>query len=83
MSWEVIWDLAALNEAAGFVKTHNKDVSTLLDARDVLEQTERPEGSRSWGAHHRRLHLGPWRVLYRIDRVAHQIHIEHVGYRSD
>ncbi|MFK0025206.1 type II toxin-antitoxin system RelE/ParE family toxin [Streptomyces sp. NPDC090798] len=31
------------------------------------------------GVDHRRLHHGPWRILYRIDAEARTLHIERIG----
>ncbi|WP_409470513.1 type II toxin-antitoxin system RelE family toxin [Streptomyces sp. HC307] len=79
MTWRVVWEPAALDAAAGHLKDDPLGVDALLQATDQLAENERPEGSRAWGAQHRRLHRGPWRVLYRVDPDAHTLHIEHVG----
>ncbi|MBC9726733.1 type II toxin-antitoxin system RelE/ParE family toxin [Streptomyces sp. TRM68367] len=79
MTWEVQWEPAALNEATGYLKDEPQGVDGLLRAADQLTENPRPEGSRAWGADHRRLHHGPWRILYRMDQDARVIHIEHIG----
>lgn len=63
----------------GFLKDDPQGVDTLLQATDGLTESPRPEGSRAWGVHHRRLHRGPWRILNRIDEEARTLHIEHIG----
>ncbi|HSX98757.1 MAG TPA: type II toxin-antitoxin system RelE/ParE family toxin [Streptomyces sp.] len=79
MTWQVRWEPAALNAAAGHLEDDPDSVDALLRATDQLAENERPEGSRAWGAAHRRLHHGPWRILYRLDPEARTPHIEHVG----
>ncbi|WP_200304491.1 type II toxin-antitoxin system RelE/ParE family toxin [Streptomyces adelaidensis] len=79
MTWQVLWEPAALNSAAGHLKGDPNSVDTLLRAADRLAQDERPEGSHAWGAEHRRSHRAPWRILCRIDPQTRTLHIEHVG----
>ncbi|MDU8995538.1 MULTISPECIES: type II toxin-antitoxin system RelE/ParE family toxin [Streptomyces] len=79
MTWRVLWEPAALNAATGHLKDDPQGVDALLRATDQLTEDERPEGSRAWGVDHRRLHHGPWRILYRIDAEARTLHIEHIG----
>ncbi|WP_065962573.1 type II toxin-antitoxin system RelE family toxin [Streptomyces sparsogenes] len=80
MSWQVVWEPAALDAAAGHLKVDPRSVDDLLRATGKLAENHRPEGSRPWGTEHRRLRHGPWRILYRLDRDAHTLHIEHIGY---
>ncbi|WP_112469350.1 type II toxin-antitoxin system RelE family toxin [Streptomyces triticisoli] len=79
MTWQVVWEPAALDAAAGHLKDDPPSVEALLRATDRLAENERPDGSRAWGTRHRRLHYGTWRVPYRLDPEARTIHIEHVG----
>jgi mRNA-degrading endonuclease RelE of RelBE toxin-antitoxin system len=79
VTWQVQWEPAALNEATGYLKDDPQGVDALLQATDQLAENPRPEGSRAWGTHHRRLHHGPWRILYRFDQDTRTLHIEHVG----
>lgn len=79
MTWQVVWEPAALNAAAGHLKADPASVDTLLRVPDQLAENERPEGARAWGTGHRRLHHGPWRVVYRVDHDTRMLHIEHVG----
>ncbi|MFF3062858.1 type II toxin-antitoxin system RelE/ParE family toxin [Streptomyces sp. NPDC057909] len=80
MSWSVTWEPTALNEAAGHLKADPAGVDALLHATDRLADDPAPEGSLAWGSSHRRLHSGPWRILYRIDVQNSTLHIEHVGH---
>jgi mRNA interferase RelE/StbE len=77
--WEVQWEPMALDEATGFLKADPDGVDSLLQATDQLTGNPRPAASRAWGIDHRRLHHGPWRVLYRVDPEAQILHIEHIG----
>ncbi|MEU3525979.1 type II toxin-antitoxin system RelE/ParE family toxin [Streptomyces sp. NPDC038707] len=79
MTWEVPWEPAALDGATGFLDDDPEGVDTLLQATGRLTEDPGPGGSRAWGAHRRRLHRGPWRVLYRVDEESRTLHAEHVG----
>jgi mRNA-degrading endonuclease RelE of RelBE toxin-antitoxin system len=79
VTWQVLWESSALNAAAGFLKDDPASVDALLMATDQLAEDPRPAGSRAWGVHHRRLHHGPWRILYRVDPDAQSVHVEHIG----
>ncbi|MFE6687084.1 type II toxin-antitoxin system RelE/ParE family toxin [Streptomyces sp. NPDC057743] len=80
MTWTILWEAAALDSAAGYLKDDPHGVDALLHATDQLTDNPRPEGSRPWGTDHRRLRHGPWRVLYRIDVEKSALHIEHIGH---
>ncbi len=82
MTWQVLWEPAALDAATGYLKNDTGGVDDLLRATDQRAEDPRPEGSRAWGVDHRRLHHGSWRVLYRLDSEARALHIEHVGRRE-
>ena len=80
MTWQVVWEPAALNAAAGHLKDDPLGVDALLAATDQLAEHHRPEASRPWGTEHRRLRRGPWRILYRVDPDARTPYIEHIGH---
>ena len=80
MTWTVTWEPAALNAAAGYLKSDPVGVDVLLHTTDQLAEDPEPTGSSPWGTSHRRLRRGPWRILYRIDPVKQALHIEHVGH---
>ncbi|MEV8594708.1 type II toxin-antitoxin system RelE/ParE family toxin [Streptomyces sp. NPDC052012] len=82
MTWQVVWEPAALDAATGYLKVDPQDVDDLLRATDQLAEEPRPEGSRAWGVDHRRLHHGRWRVLYRLEPETRTLYIEHVGRRE-
>jgi mRNA-degrading endonuclease RelE of RelBE toxin-antitoxin system len=79
VTWQVSWEPTALNSAAGYLKDDPDGVDALLRATDQLAENPRPPGSRPWGTDYRRLHHGPWRILYRVDPDAHTLHIVHIG----
>lgn len=79
MTWQVLWEPAALNAAAGLLKDDPDALDALLQATDQLAENPRPAESRPWGTDHRRLRHGPWRILYRFDPDARTVHIEHIG----
>ncbi|UUN26651.1 type II toxin-antitoxin system RelE/ParE family toxin [Streptomyces sp. FIT100] len=80
MSWRILWEAAALNAAAGYLKDDPEGVDALLQATDQLAENARPAESRPWGTEHWRLRRGPWRVLYRLDPDGRIVHIEHIGH---
>ena len=83
MTWQVLWEPAALDAATGHLKDDPRGVDDLLSATDRPVEDPRPEGSRAWGVDHRRLHHGSWRVLYRLDAETETLYIEHVGRREN
>ncbi|MFK4544504.1 mRNA interferase RelE/StbE [Streptomyces tendae] len=82
MTWEVVWEPAALDAATGHLKGDPAGVDDLLYVTDQLAGNPRPEGSRAWGVDLRRLHHGRWRILYRLDAEARTPYIEHVESRE-
>lgn len=80
MTWTVTWEPAALNAAAGHLKSDPAGGDSLLHTTDQLAEDPAPPGSHPWGTSHRRLRHGPWRILYRIDMVARTLDIEQVAY---
>ncbi|HEY7016514.1 MAG TPA: type II toxin-antitoxin system RelE/ParE family toxin [Streptosporangiaceae bacterium] len=80
MTWRVVWEPAALDAAAGHLKNDPRGVDALLRATDQLAENPQPKESCPWGSDHRRLHHGPWRILYRADPDARTLHIEHIGH---
>jgi mRNA interferase RelE/StbE len=79
VTWQVLWEPAALNAATGHLAKDPAGVDALLQATDQLAENPKPPGSPPWGTDHRRLRHGPWRVLYRLDSEARVVHIEHFG----
>jgi mRNA-degrading endonuclease RelE of RelBE toxin-antitoxin system len=79
VTWDVLWEPAALDVAVGHLKESPVGVEILLEAARQLADNPRPAESTPWGSDYRRLRQGNWRILYRIDESAHSVHIEHVG----
>lgn len=79
MSWQVLWEPAALNAATRYLKDDPHGIDALLRATDHLAHNPRFPGSRPWGTDHRRLRHGAWRILYRLEPDTRTLHIEHIG----
>ncbi|WP_407111800.1 hypothetical protein ACE1N8_19270 [Streptomyces sp. DSM 116494] len=47
MTWQVVWEPAALNAVAGHLKADPASGDTLLRVTDQLAKNERPEGARA------------------------------------
>ncbi len=68
MTLQILFEEKAINEAAAFLADDAAGLSQLLDAIDALAENPRPTRSFPYlSAHLRRLRLGRYRVLYRID----------------
>lgn len=79
MTWEVVWEPAALDAATRYLREDPAGLDSLLQATDQLADDPRPASSRPWGTEYRRLRHGPWRILYRLAPDHRTLHIEHVG----
>lgn len=65
---EIVWDLSALDQLAGFLKNDPRGVNALMDAVDELVADARPPSSAQFSTPDvRRLFVGLYRVLYEID----------------
>ncbi|MEY9988380.1 mRNA interferase RelE/StbE [Streptomyces sp. V4I8] len=82
MTWTVTWEPAAVNATVRFLEEHPDTLPEVFKASDLLAEDPKPAGSVPWGTSHRRLRVGRWRILYRIDDVRHTLHIEHVGFSA-
>lgn len=80
MTHTIIWDEAAVNAAARFLKDDPEGLRQLMDAVDLLADQPRPEGTVPYGSPDlRRMHVGRYRVLYEITEVTVTIVVIHVG----
>ncbi|RBM21382.1 type II toxin-antitoxin system RelE/ParE family toxin [Streptomyces sp. PT12] len=80
MSHEIIWEEAALNSAAGFLKTDPDELAQLLVSVDALADDPRPQGSFPYGSEAlRRMRVGRFRVLYEVVDSTVTILILHLG----
>lgn len=80
MTYAIIWDEAAINAAAQFLKDDRDGLRQLMDAVDLLADQPRPDGTAEYGSPDlRRMHVGRYRVLYEITEATVTIVIIHVG----
>ncbi|MFE9812623.1 type II toxin-antitoxin system RelE/ParE family toxin [Streptomyces sp. NPDC005548] len=80
MRWTVTWEPSAVNATVRHLEKHPETLSEVFEATDMLTKDVKPVGSSPWGTSHRRLRVGRWRILYRIDDANQTLHIEHVGF---
>ena len=68
MSFQVVFEEKAINQAAGFLADDPDGLRAVLDALDQLVEDPRPPQSFPFGPPDlRRLRVGRYPVLYRID----------------
>ncbi|MFD7666752.1 type II toxin-antitoxin system RelE/ParE family toxin [Streptomyces sp. NPDC059788] len=80
MTYEIIWDPAAIDAAARFLKDDADGLRLLLDAVDLLSTQPRPTGSAEYGSPDlRRMHVGRYRVLYEVTEATVTIVVIHIG----
>ncbi|MFI7096735.1 type II toxin-antitoxin system RelE/ParE family toxin [Streptomyces lydicus] len=80
MIYTIIWDEAAINAAAQFLKDDSDGLRQLMNAVDLLADQPRPAGTAEYGSPDlRRMHVGRYRVLYEIKEATVTIVIIHVG----
>ncbi|MFE4675588.1 type II toxin-antitoxin system RelE/ParE family toxin [Streptomyces sp. NBC_01474] len=82
MSWTVTWEPSAVNATVRFLEERPDTLDEVFAASDMLAEDPKPAGSTPWGTSHRRLRVGRWRLLYRIDDANRILHIEHVGFTA-
>ena len=80
MSYQVNWEIQALDQAAGFLRD-DPSVSLLLwDSVSQLADEPRPPESFPYGSPDlRRLRTGRYHVLYTIDEERRVVQIDHVA----
>jgi mRNA interferase RelE/StbE len=82
VSHQVLWQESALRAAERFAASDPDGVRQVFDAADLLADDPRPPGS-TGGAHTRRIHVGFYRLMYRIDDGPPVVvSIEHLGRRT-
>ncbi len=68
MSYQVNWEIQALDQAAGFLRDDPNGVAALWDSVSQLADEPRPPESFPYGSPDlRRLRTGRYRVFYTID----------------
>ncbi|MER6432316.1 type II toxin-antitoxin system RelE/ParE family toxin [Streptomyces sp900105245] len=80
MTYSIVWDEAAIDAAARFLKDDPEGLRQLMDAVDLLADQPRPEGSTPYGSPDlRRMHVARHRVMYEITEATVTIVVIHVG----
>ena len=80
MSYQVNWEIRALDLTAGFLSDVPVGVAALWESVSHLADERRPPESFPYGSQDlRRLRAGRYRVFYTIDEQRHVIEIDHVA----
>jgi len=80
VSYQVNWEIQALDQAAGFLRDDPIGVAALWDAVSQLAAEPRPPESFPYGSPDlRRLRVGRYRVFYTIEGERRIIQIDHVA----
>jgi mRNA interferase RelE/StbE len=80
VSYQVNWEIVALDQAAGFLSDDAAGVAALWDSVSQLAAEPRPPESFPYGSPDlRRLRAGRYRVFYAIDEERRVIQIDHVA----
>ncbi|WP_328541228.1 type II toxin-antitoxin system RelE/ParE family toxin [Streptomyces sp. NBC_00371] len=82
MSWTVTWEPSAVDATVRFLEERPDALDEVVAASGMLVEDPKPAGSTPWGTSHRRLRVGRWRLLFRIDDANRTLHIEHVGFAA-
>lgn len=80
MSYEVNWEIRALDQTAGFLRDDPAGVTALWESVSRLAIDPRPPESFAYGSPDlRRLRAGRYRVFYTIDEKQRVVQIDHVA----
>ncbi|MGH3187420.1 MAG: type II toxin-antitoxin system RelE family toxin [Streptosporangiaceae bacterium] len=80
MSYQVNWEMHALDQTAGFLSDDPTGVGALWDTVGRLAGEPRPPESFPYGSPYlRRLRAGRYRVFYAIDEERRVVQIDHVA----
>ncbi|WP_326693226.1 MULTISPECIES: type II toxin-antitoxin system RelE/ParE family toxin [unclassified Streptomyces] len=80
MTYTIVWEEAALNAAARFLKDDADGLRQLMDAVDLLAGQPRPEGTVEYGSPDlRRMYVGRYRVVYEITDSTVTVVVMHLG----
>ena len=80
MSYQVDWEIRALDLAAGFLGDDPAGVAELWESVSRLAKEPRPPESFPYGSPDlRRLRAGRYRVFYTIDEQRQAVEIDHVA----
>jgi mRNA interferase RelE/StbE len=80
LTYQIVWDEAAIDAAARFLKDDPEGLRQLMDAVDLLADQPRPPGTIAYGSPDlRRMHVGRYRVLYEVTAATVTIVVVHIG----
>jgi mRNA interferase RelE/StbE len=80
VSYQVNWEIQALDQAAGFLRDDPAGIAALWERLSRLAQAPRPAESFPYGSPDlRRLRTGRYRVFYTIDEPRHLVQIDHIA----
>ena len=80
MSYQVNWEIRALDLTAGFLRDDPAGVAALRDSVSRPADEPRPPESFAYGSPDlRRLRAGRYRVFYTIDEQRQTVEIDHVA----
>jgi mRNA interferase RelE/StbE len=80
VSYQVNWEIQALEQTAGFLREDRIGVAALWDTVGQLADEPRPPESFPYGSPNlRRLRAGRYRVFYTIDEEQRIVQIDHVA----
>jgi mRNA interferase RelE/StbE len=80
VSYQVNWEIQALDLAVGFLNDDPSGVAALWESVDRLADEPRPPESFSYGSPDlRRLRAGRYRVFYTIDEGRKVVEIDHLA----
>jgi mRNA interferase RelE/StbE len=80
VSYQVNWEIQALDQTAGFLRHDPIGVAALWDTVSQLADEPRPPASFPYGSPDlRRLRAGRVRVFYTIDEERRVVRIDHVA----
>ncbi|MDQ0991374.1 type II toxin-antitoxin system RelE/ParE family toxin [Streptomyces sp. V3I7] len=79
MTHRIVWEPGATDAALRFLKDDPSGLAAVYEAVDTLVESPRPANSTAYGPEARRLRVGRYRVLYRIDDDVIRILVTHLG----
>ncbi|MYR63625.1 type II toxin-antitoxin system RelE/ParE family toxin [Streptomyces sp. SID625] len=79
MTYRIIWEPAATDQAVRFLKDDPVGLAAVYEAVDALAESPRPAGSTAYGVNIRRLRVGDHRVLYIIEDETIHLLVTNLG----
>jgi mRNA interferase RelE/StbE len=80
VTYQVNWEIRALDQAAGFLRDDPADIAALWESVSRLAEEPRPPESFAYGSPDlRRLRADRYRVFFTIDEERQTIQIDHVA----